>query len=437
MKCKNLPQGRSRGPGGCPSGKNQCTFFPCGRNLVIGINILPAAAVTASKPERLESVDLLRGLVIIIMALDHVRDFFSDRFFLDPTDLATTTPAFFLTRWITHFCAPTFIFLAGTAAFLYKSRGKSKLELSWFLFIRGLWLAFLNLTVISMLWEFRYDLYHFDVGVFWCIGWSMVVLSMLVFLPTSVVTMCGAAMIVLHNLLDGLTVDQSHLAGRLWAILHSPKEVVPVVDGFTLTNDYCLVPWIGVMAIGYSFGTVLQLPSGLRQRRVFLLGVALTLGFILLRAANLYGDPSPWTKQDSPLGTFLSFLNCTKYPPSLLYLLMTLGPAIMTLAILDRPLGRLAQPIVTFGRVPLFFYLLHLLLIHSAAVLCNYVRFGWSPFLFTVPWELQADSVPQSYGVSLQTVYLIWIGVVVILYPPCRWFAEVKRRRRDFWLNYL
>jgi uncharacterized membrane protein len=373
---------------------------------------------------------------MILMALDHVRDFFSDRLFLDATDLTTTTPANFLTRWVTHFCAPTFIFLAGTAAFLSGTRGKSKSALSWFLFTRGLWLAFFEVVINRMMWMFNYDLHHHGAGVFWAIGWSMIALSVLVYLPTYVVTIFGVAMIGLHNMLDGLKPADVPLPAWLWTILHSPGEAT-VVEEYTFGTGYCLIPWIGVMAAGYGFGSLMLLERDARRRMVFRLGIALSLGFILIRWANVYGDPHPWTEQSSPLWTLLSFLNCTKYPPSLLYLLMTLGPALMTLAICDRPLGSLAAPVITFGRVPLFFYLLHIPLIHGGAVLLDYVRFGWSPLAAAGPWEVRPGEIPAAYGVSLQMVYLIWIGVVLILYLPCRWFAAVKARRRSVWLSYL
>jgi hypothetical protein len=191
------------------------------------------------------------------------------------------------------------------------------------------------------------------------------------------------------------------------------------------------------MAVGYSIGPIFQRDAGQRRRALLLLGVGLTLAFILLRAINRYGDPHPWEQQSSPLFTLLSFLNCTKYPPSLLFLLMTLGPAIIALAIFDRPLPAWAHPIVIFGRVPLFYYVLHIFLIHAAAVVCDYFRFGWSPLLGQGPWELAVEKCPPSYGVSLGMVYLIWIVFVVVLYPPCRWFARVKQQRRSAWLSYL
>jgi uncharacterized membrane protein len=416
----------------------------------MGTNV-PPAAPAATAPARLEAVDLLRGVVIMLMALDHVRDFFTDRLTLDPTDLSRTTEALFLTRWVTHFCAPTFIFLAGVGAFLSTTRGKSKHELAWFLLTRGLWLVFLELTVIRASWWFNWDPLHHGVGVFWPIGWSMVALAGLVFLPTSAVTTFGVVMIAYHNLLDGRTAEQVRLPAWLWVILHQPGEA-PVVGSITFGTSYCLVPWMGVMAAGYGFGSLLLLEPRVRRKQLFGLGAALTVAFILLRAANVYGDPRPWAQQSDALFTLFSFLNCTKYPPSLLYLLMTLGPAILALAFFDRPpspyplpqdggegrvRGALARPIITFGRVPLFFYLLHIPLIHGGAVLLDYLRFHESPLANGGPWDVKPDAVPSNYGLSLPMVYLVWVGVLVLLYPACRWFAEVKRRRRDAWLSYL
>jgi uncharacterized membrane protein len=406
------------------------------------------------RPERLESVDLLRGVVMIVMALDHVRDFWSNRMLMDPTDLQTTTAAIFLTRWITHYCAPTFIFLAGTAAFLSGTRGKSKRELSWFLFTRGLWLAFFEVSVNRAMWMFNYDFQHHGAGVFWAIGWAMVLLAVLVYLPTALVTLIGVTLIGLHNLFDGVRAEQLglpeglwinlhqpggfsvvHAPAWIWDILHSPGHTAGM-DDVTFGTGYCLIPWMGVMAAGYGFGVLLQLPRDRRRPLVFLLGAALTLAFIILRAFNQYGDPRPWEMQSDAFWTLLSFLNCTKYPASLLYLLMTLGPAIAALAIFDRPLGALGRRIVVFGRVPFFFYLLHIPLIHGGAVLCDWVRFGWSPLANNGPW-FRPEDIPPNYGVSLPIVYLVWIAVVLILYAPCRWFAGVKGRRRDGWLSYV
>jgi len=396
---------------------------------------VPAAPVVPQSSERLTAVDQLRGLVIVLMALDHVRDFFMK----DPgsaTNLAVTTPALFFTRWVTHFCAPTFIFLAGTAAFLSGTRGKSRSELAWFLLTRGVWLALFEVTINRALWMFNFDLVHHGAGVFWAIGWSMVILSALVFLPTSLVTAIGVAMILLHNTLDQLTADDVYLPGWIWMILHCPGDCC-VVGDYTFGTGYCIIPWAGVMAAGYGFGTLFQLDRPARRRWLFLIGGALTLAFIETRAGLVYGDPRPWDVQGrGPWWTLFSFLNCTKYPPSLDYLLMTLGPAILALAIFDRPLGRLAQPVITFGRVPLFYYVLHIALIHGAAVGLDHVRFGWSPLAWNGPW-FPREKAPSGYGVSLPMVYLIWVGVVVVLYFPCRWYAGVKRRHPGGLLSYL
>lgn len=406
--------------------------------------VRPAAA--APRPDRIESIDRLRGLVMVIMALDHVRDFFSERLLMDPTNLATTTTGIFLTRWVTHFCAPTFIFLAGTSAYLAGTRGKSKPALSWFLFTRGLWLAFFEVVINRMMWMFNFDLRHHGAGVFWAIGWSMVALSVLVYLPTPLVALAGVLTVALHNTLDGLTADRVALPEWLWVILHSPGKAVVLAgrggaEDFTFETGYCLIPWAGVMAAGYGCGALFLRPRAERRRTLALLGAALTLAFVALRAANGYGDPRPWEPQPTALRTFLSFLNCTKYPASLLYLLMTLGPAILALAAFDTDThgsfpDPVARPLVTFGRVPLFYYVLHILLIHGGAVLLDYVRFGWSPLAGSGPW-FKPEAMPANYGVGLPAVYLIWAGVVLALYPPCRWFAGVKRRRRDAWLSYL
>jgi uncharacterized membrane protein len=420
-----------------------------------------------AKPDRLDAVDMLRGLVMVIMALDHVRDFWSNRIHLDPTDLKTTTAAIFLTRWITHYCAPTFIFLAGTGAFLSLARGKTKRELSLFLFTRGLWLAFFEVVINRFMWMFNFDFIHHGAGVFWAIGLSMIALSILVYLPTPVVTIIGVAMIGFHNMLDGMTAAQVHLPNWWWVILHSPGDAViarvslPPGDlmlwkglapwtnagpwtprDVTFGTGYCLIPWMGVMAAGYGLGALLQVDRRWRRGLLFVLGAALTLAFIRLRLENFAGDPRPWSKQPTDLFTVLSFLNCTKYPPSLLYLLMTLGPAIMLLSLFDRPLGPAARPIITFGRVPLFFYLLHIPLIHGGVVLYDLLRFHFSPQLTDGPWAVSSEAiakgvVPPEHGVSLPVVYLLWIAVVFILYWPCRWWAGVKQRHRHWLLSYL
>jgi uncharacterized membrane protein len=401
-----------------------------------GTNLL---GESLSGRSRLYSVDMLRGLVMVIMALDHVRDFFSNAYAFDPTDLTQTNAPLFLTRWITHFCAPVFVFLAGTGAFLSTSRGKTKKELAAFLLTRGLWLVFLDLFVVHTLgWWFNFD-YHLLYGdVLWALGWSMVVMSGLVFLPLWSITAVGIAMVALHNLFDTVRADSFGSFHWLWAILHT-GDILEPLPGFHFVPGYPLVPWIGVMAAGYGFGTLLLRPKDERRRWLLGLGIGLTVAFIVIRATNFYGDPHAWTIQKTGLFTFFSFINCEKYPPSLLYLLMTLGPAIIALGLFDRISHRLSRPLVTLGRVPLFFYLLHLAVIHALAVAFAYGRYGHAEWMFrnvTVP----SNSVlpyPQGYGYSLVMVYAIWLGVVLILYPACLWFADVKKRRREAWLSYL
>lgn len=376
---------------------------------------------------------------MVLMALDHVRDFFhADALAFQPTDLSRTSAALFLTRWVTHFCAPVFVFLAGTGAFLSTTRGKTQRELARFLLVRGLWLVLLELTLVRFGWFFNFD-YHLIMGlVIWALGWSLVALAGLVFLPHWAIAVFGVGMILLHNLGDGIRADQFGEWGWLWIVLHQGGPVQPMT-GVTLAAAYPLVPWIGVMAAGYALGPLLLLDRPRRRRLLATLGLALTLAFVLLRATNLYGDPHPWSVQASGLVTLFSFLNCEKYPPSLLFLLMTLGPSIALLAVFDtagEP-GRCLRPLVTFGRVPLFYYLLHLPLIHALAVLSSYLQFGRADWWFQNNVLGPPSPIPAGCGYGLPVVYLVWIAVVVALYPACRWFAGVKERRRDVWLSFL
>lgn len=397
-----------------------------------------AAPVAVPARTRLDSVDLLRGLVMVIMALDHTRDFFSRDLSFDPTDLERTKLALFLTRWITHYCAPVFMFLAGTGAYLSTTRGKSRGELSWFLLTRGLWLVVLELTWVRCLgWLFNFD-YHFSMGiVIWAIGWSMVVLAGLVWLPLRWIVLFGLLMIAGHNLFDSVPPDAFGGWGWLWKILHSGGLLEPV-PGYRFAAGYPLIPWMGVMAAGYGFGALLTRDPAWRRRRLILLGGGMTLLFVILRAINVYGDPDPWSTQRSGLFTLFSFLNCHKYPPSLLYLLMTLGPALLVLAALDRGTPRVLEPVLVFGRVPMFYYLIHLPVIHGLAVVAAYLQFGQAGWWFANPPGPGAPRLmPPDYGFSLPVVYLVWIGIVAALYPACRWFAGLKRRRRDAWLSYL
>ena len=393
---------------------------------------MPAVTETAtSKRVRIESVDVVRGVIMILMALDHVRDFFGNSG-LNPTNPATTTIPLFFTRWITHFCAPVFFLLTGTGAYLSLGR-KSKLELSQFLFTRGIWLIFLELTVTRCLgWQFNFDYQATMLIVLWALGWAMIVLSVLVYLPASIVTTFGVVMIASHNLFD--SVQSSN---PLWSILHSPNFIVNH-PGRVVFVGYPLIPWMGVTAAGYGLGQIYSWPS--ERRRAFLLpmGLALTAAFFVLRAINVYGDPLRWTTQKSPAFTVLSFLNTTKYPPSLLYLLMTLGPALLFLWAVDAGTPQWLRPALIIGKVPMFYYLLHIPLIHLIAVAVCYARYGQAHWMFESPGLGQFPiTQPPGWGYSLPIIYLVWACVVLALYPLCRWFAGLKQRRNDAWLSYF
>jgi uncharacterized membrane protein len=390
---------------------------------------------TAACP-RLAAIDLVRGLVMILMALDHTRDFFSDARF-DPTDLTRTTGALFLTRWVTHFCAPVFVFLAGTGAYLYGTRCRSRTRLAWFLLSRGLWLVVLEFTLVYLGWAFRLD-YQLLIGqVIWAIGASMVVLAGLVFLPAPVVLAIGVVLVAGHGLQGAVRPEQIEPWLGPWTILlrGGPVELPQDVRVYIA---YPLLPWLGVMALGYGLGPVWRLD--IARRRLWLVAIGLTLcgAFIALRAINGYGDPRPWSPQASFLFSVFSFLNCTKYPPSLLFVLMTLGPALLALAWFDRATpGPWSRPLVTFGRVPLFYYLLHVPLIHMVAVVVALACCGEAGFLFQHIFVTRPSEIPAGYGFGLPVVYLVWLGVVVALYPPCHWFAVLKQKRSDAWLSYL
>ena len=385
----------------------------------------------AAKRARLESIDVVRGLIMILMALDHTRDFFGTPG-INPSDPANTTIPLFFTRWITHFCAPTFFLLTGTGAFLARRR-KSTVELSRFLLTRGLWLIFLEVFVTRCLgWQFNFDYHLLSLLVLWALGWAMIVLSALVFLPPWVVTTFGIVMILGHNLFDSI---QS--SNPLWTILHSPNFLLNT-SGHAIFVAYVLIPWVGVTAVGYGLGQIYAWPS--ERRRVFLLrlGLCLAAGFVVLRAVNVYGNPVPWSTQKSAVFTVLSFLNTNKYPPSLLYLLMTLGPALLFLWAVDVSAPRWLRPALIFGNVPMFYYLLHIPLIHLIAIVFCYTRYGQVHWMFESP-DLGNFPItpPPGWGYSLPIVYLVWAIVVVALYPLCRWFAGVRQRRADAWLSYF
>src|SRR5579863_641289 len=383
------------------------------------------------KRVRLESVDIVRGVIMILMALDHVRDFFGVPG-VSPTDLNNATAALFLTRWITHFCAPVFFLLTGTGAYLSLQR-KSRRELSGFLFSRGLWLIFLEVVVTRCFgWQFNFDYHLTMLIVLWALGWAMIVLSALVYLPASVVTTFGVVMIAGHNLFDSI---QS--SNPLWSILHSPNVILTNPEHSVFVG-YPLIPWVGVTAAGYGLGQIYGWTFDRRRAFLLSLGIGLTSAFVVLRGINVYGDPVRWATQKSATFTVLSFLNTNKYPPSLLFLLMTLGPAMLFLWAVDGTTPRWMRPALVFGKVPMFYYLLHIPLIHLLAVVVCYARYGQVHWMFESPTLGQFPiTPPPEWGFSLPIVYLVWAVVVLALYPLCRWFAALKQRRSDAWLSYF
>jgi len=378
---------------------------------------------------------------MVLMVLDHTRDFVHNvAFRFDPTDLGRTTSAIFLTRWVTHLCAPSFVFLAGVAAYLQRSRGTTPVELSGFLVTRGFWLVILEFTAVRLGTWFNLDFGFLGImQVIWTIGVSMIVLAGLVHLPLSVIATFGVSMIALHNLLDGIHVQGWQgpgspvptAAARLWMILHQSNEMFPLFTwpGPVVLLIYPLVPWIGVMAAGYAFGRVYDFEAARRRRILFATGAALITAFVAIRALNMYGDPAPWRVQSSAIFTLWSFINTTKYPPSLLFLLMTLGPMMLALGWLDsRPMASGAGRALTmFGRVPLFFYLLQWPLAHMAAIAASLMVGKDVGYYFMSPPAFFTQ-IPANAGFELWVVYLCWAAVIVVLYFLCRWYGDVKRR---------
>ena len=379
---------------------------------------------------------------MIIMALDHTRDFLSYAR-PAPEDVAHTSAALFFTRFITHFCAPVFAFLAGTGAFLSTRRGKSLKQVSWFFFSRGLWLLLLELTVVDFAWGF---VPWAHAGVIWVLGWSMVAMAAIVWLPGRWIAVFGLGMIVTHNLLDPISPASFGRFYWLWILLHSPGRI-PITSELSFSVRYVLIPWVGVMAAGFAFGSLLTRPD--RRKWILRVGICATALFFLLRGINLYGNgiagmparyahsAGPWVMQSSFSSSVISFFNTLKYPPSLEYLLMTLGPAIIVLGLLDgvevvRGLGRI---LLVFGRVPLFYYVLHIYLIHLLAILAS-LAFRQPIWHGTVIADFAQR--PAGYGHGLPFIYAIWILAVAILYLPSRWFMELRSRHRDWtWLSYL
>jgi uncharacterized membrane protein len=403
---------------------------------------------TAARP-RLDSLDLLRGLVIVLMALDHSRDFMTNVPF-DPLDASRTSVLLYFTRWITHFCAPVFILLAGTSAFLYQQRGRSRGEVSRFLLSRGLWLCVLNFTVIWFFgWTWSFHIDGIQAGVIWVIGASMIVLAGALWLPRRALWIFALGQIFAHNLLDGVTPGTFGNWAWLWSTLHVMGGIK--VGSITVGMVYPLVPWVGVMTLGYLLGPLMLATPDVRRRWLLAIGFGAIALFFLLRGTNIYGDLRTWSAQETPLQTAMVLFNVQKYPPSLDYLLITLGPALLALVAFNGWSARTAQDkatrsfaqslrnaLLVFGRVPLFFYVLHLPLYHALTWLLHVMtgrETDWLFGLFTAP-EKSASAAPDR-GFGLLVVYVMWLAGLAILFPLCRWFAALKQRRRDAWLSYL
>ncbi|HYS19450.1 MAG TPA: heparan-alpha-glucosaminide N-acetyltransferase domain-containing protein [Gemmatimonadales bacterium] len=384
-----------------------------------------ASSPSSTDTQRIASVDIIRGAAMILMAIDHVRVY-------SGLPAGGPTAGIFFTRWVTHFVAPAFIFLAGTSAFFY---GRRHADLSRFLFVRGVWLVLLELSVIRVAWTFNFDFTHYLLaGVIWVIGWCMILMAALVRLRVRTIAIIGLAIITLHNALMPPLINAVPL-GELWKILYIGFFNGPVGNS-PLIVLYSIIPWIGVMGAGYAFGTVLTMEPARRNRICLRIGLGAIVLFLVLRGTNLYGDPRPWSAT-TPMPALLSFLNTTKYPASLSFLLMTLGPTIALIPLLDRVRGRVAHWLTIFGRVPFWYYVLHIPLIHALALIVSMIRLGEaSPWLFT-NHPMGNPPPPDGYTWSLGLLYIVWAVAIVLLYFPCRWYADLKARRRDWWLKYL
>ena len=391
--------------------------------------------------KRIESIDIVRGIAMIIMALDHVRDMFHIHANTDdPLNLATTTPALFFTRFITHYCAPTFVFLSGTSIYLQSLR-KTKKELSLFLLKRGLWLIFAEWFIIAFAWTFNASYSYFPFQVIWAIGISMVILAFVVRLPFKIVFALGLLIVLGHNLLDIPEAAPGFKAGFLWDILHHGAYVVyPLTPNHAIYIAYPFLPWTGLMMLGYCTGIFFsqKFTPAQRQKIISGIGLGLILAFVLIRFINVYGDPFKWSSQKNSLFTFFSFINVYKYPPSLLYMCVTIGPSLLLLSQIENIKNRFTNFLSIFGRTAFFYYILHLYLIHVLAGIYFFAMGHTMPeaiesaktmfFLFVLP----------GVGFGLVGVYIIWVAVVIILYPLCRWYDRYKTNHKEkWWLSYL
>ncbi|GAB4025503.1 DUF1624 domain-containing protein [Spirosoma gilvum] len=401
------------------------------------LNPLPAHPPIPSANIRIESIDVLRGMVMVIMALDHVRHLFhSTAFTADPLDLTTTTPPLFFTRWITHFCAPIFVFLSGTSIYLQSQR-KTKRELSNFLIKRGLWLIFAELTIITLGITFNPFYNALIFQVIWAIGMSMLILGLLIHLPFRLMLVIGLAIVLGHNLLDIPEAVPGFKPGFWWSLLHYPNRYSFAVD-HRLIYDYPFLPWLGLMIVGYCAGVFFESTVSHAQRRALLIrmGLGLIAFFFLLRFSNLYGDPLVWSPQKNWLFTLLSFINVDKYPPSLLFMCMTIGPALLFLAVIESVKNQFTTVMHTFGRTAFFYYIVHWYLIHTLCLIAFLLRGHTWADTWNIP-KATKFIVPGE-GVSLPVVYMIWGLVILTMYPLCRWYDTYKTSHKNqWWLSYL
>ncbi len=390
--------------------------------------------MTSLAKNRIASLDVLKGLVIVIMALDHVRDYFHySSYFFDPTDPALTTFPLFLTRFLTNFCAPAFSFLAGVSAFIV-GRRKTPAQLSAFLFKRGLWLVFVELVIMDFGWCFDITFKSVHFQVIWSLGISMIILAGLIHLPKKLILLFSCLLIFGHNLLDNI-----HFGNNiLWIFLHERKVLLTTPDHI-LRAGYPIIPWVAVMSLGYWFGSFYDKtydPS--KRRKLFnIIGIAAILFFAVLRGVNIYGNLVPWGDYGNLQQTIYSFFNLSKYPPSLSFLLVTLGGTLLFLANTEKLKGSVVNFFSVFGRVPFFFYIIHIYLIHFLAlIVAELTGFGWQKMVLpALPFRVEAL---KGFGYNLGVVYLIWFLVVVALYPMCKAFDTYKQNNKDkWWLSYL
>lgn len=392
---------------------------------------------TLMKRKRIQSIDLLRGTVMILMALDHVRDYFHyDAFFFDPTDLTQSYPALFWTRFITHFCAPVFVLLAGTSAYMVGTK-RNKPSLSKWLLKRGVWLVFVELTIVKFAWFFQLDYTNLLIMVIWALGISMIVLAGFIHLPRKLGIAICLLFIFGHNIFDGY-VPEGDTAHAFWMLLHE-QNIFQLGSFGIVFVGYPIVPWIFVMPLGYYMGSLYSkdVQPETRKTTVLKLGIGSILLFVVLRAFNIYGDAYQWELQNTLGMSVASFFNITKYPSSLHYLLITLGPALVFLAMAENWKGKLADKVVVIGRVPMFFYIVHLYVIHLAALVAVLLT-GFSASTMVIELWVSMQEELQGFGFHLIWVWVIWIAIVTALYPFCNWYNTYKNSHRDkWWLSYF